>query len=310
MTTAVAPAETILQKVHRITGRNERATKSAALQTLLNELPQPQMAAARDTMVTATLERLAGKTVDLQGAARAIIAAEREDQAIGILREHLASELFNLRTSAAVTTLDTDAQAEIIDYLSSELERVIADAREADATLGDATDATEAIRRGLTDAWAKLDNAVKDYDAIRTAQAETYALSAPSEQPNAQHYLRTVGLLADALDTDHYWTLRRRFAARESPTDYPDEKNWVNWLNDIPDIDAWPAIHEGHWPTADRHAYLRWAVTHAKPWVPSFMDAKTAYLAAYSATAPTLGNGDTSSLTEARAAYREVTATS
>jgi hypothetical protein len=309
-TTAPENPETILAAVHRLIGKEDRIKEVTIMQGTLTSLPKESVRTAKRELSEAVTRHAAGGSEDLRAFARAVVDAQYEDQALVLLQRELADALMTRRDQSIAPNITNAVETQALDYLRAELARVLEVARECDTALGSVTSASDAIRAGQSNRWAVLDDAVADYDAIRAGQVEVYSKTSGGNDSNVPHFFRTVGLLADAIDKDGFWIARRRHSSQQSPRTFAAEKAWDEWLRTVPAVDVWPRVEEGHWPTSDKHAYLRWIATNATPWVPSLAALKAAHAAANTATASTQGNGNTTWMEAARSEYRELTGTS
>jgi hypothetical protein len=309
-TTAPENTETILDAVHRLIGKEDQIREVTIMQSTLTSLPKESVRTAKRELSEAVTRHAAGGTEDLRAFARAVVDAQYEDQALVLLQRELADALMTRRDQSITPNITNAVETQALDYLRAELARVLEVARECDTALGSVTSASDAIRAGKSNQWAVLDGAVADYDAIRAGQVEVYSKTSGGNDSNVPHFFRTVGLLADAINKDGFWTARRRNASQQSPRSFESEKAWEGWLRAIPQVDAWPPISEGYWPTSDKHAYLRWVAINATPWVPSLDALKATYTAATTATVPTSGNGNVRWMEDGRNEYIKLTGTS
>jgi hypothetical protein len=299
--------ENILATIYRLIGKEDRTKEVTIMQGILTNLPKERVRTAKRELSEAVARSAAGGSEDLNAFARAVVNAQQEDLALTLLQRELADALMNRRDQSIAPSITTAVEAQALEYLNMELARVIEVVRECDAALGSVANADHAIRAGQSNRWAVLNAAVADYDAIRAGQNEVYLKTGGGTDSNIPQFVRTSGLLADAIDKDGYWTARRRNSSQQSPRTFANEKAWDEWLRAIPMTNAWPAVQEGHWPTSDKHAYLRWIATNATPWVPSLAVLKATHISATTATASTQGNGVTAWMEAARAEYFELT---
>lgn len=156
--------------------------------------------------------------------------------------------------------------------LRGELVEIVAAVREVDGALGVLRSAESAVAAGgdTSDAWRRLGDLVERYTGMRLAQLKLLE-AAGRDRVAAARLLEVAGYLRDLDAHDPAIAARRRGEAAPEHI----------LLTRTP----WPAprltLRSGPWPTHDRPAYLRWAVTVAEPWLPSLgeLDARADELA-------------------------------
>lgn len=227
-----------------------------------------------------------------------------------------------MEAHSMVKSLITQAEAELgevlrsgahdaLGWLNEQMSALRSDVSEVVGKLDGVTSAEEAIAVGSTSvkAWAALDDLVTRYEQIRNAQMKlmrslfdtlTWRGGVDGGAPVAQVLARS-GHFVDAVDREPHWLGLRKEAARVtrlgetqnglSPGQHPGLKEWLNWSDTAPGT-PWDAIPlNGCWPTGDHKNFLIWAMTEARPWVPTVDQLMHADDLARTATRPVLYYG-------------------
>jgi hypothetical protein len=150
-----------------------------------------------------------------------------------------------------------------LKVLADELDDIITVVIAADPVLGGVTTAEAALRAGdqQAAAWRSLSDAVTRYDAVRTAQHQVL-ISAGHEVARCRPDCEDAGFIRNPIAFDPRW--QARIEGEEQA------------LSDAVIVarSPWPAPRptrgSAHWPTNNRHGYLRWlAAGPAEPWLPT-----------------------------------------
>jgi hypothetical protein len=299
------------QALALIPAANTSSAALARIHALQQAIPfESEQRRAAAALVDVVARYARGEDVDVAAAAAAVPAAMNTDQANQTLRMALQDEAAShgdaLRPESGRLTVEQQQPA--IDLLADALSTIILGVTQLEPALTGVRDANEAIRAGAADEWATLDTLVAQYDEVRAVQHHLYTNTVGVDDANANLWMVTVGLFADALEHEEFWVERRMQSARNSPNTYSNEQAWKDWLSAVTYPAPWPSAEtQGWWPTPDRHAYLRWIAASAHPWVPALSIARQVYESARPATSPTRGNGITTHLEAARATYQQLT---
>lgn len=270
-TTIPAPGEIYGAALDAIPDYTSAETRRHRLDEWLNYTPHGVNAeiTAAQTELTAAIERVAdGEELDLLAIGQRIVDLEQKRTVNGIVAamvQRLSGQL-----SASTRDLDRAQQGAALGYLNTLLAALVTEVRSIDGVLGGVVDAPMAFRgteRQLS-AWKRLDQLVETYDAIRAAQELTLRGSGILTETR----LRS-GLLADAIDRERGWVVRRIKSAASAEPRSEAQEQALAWLapaglqaqapfESATSVDSW-------WPDTDRHRYLRWACTSAHPWVPT-----------------------------------------
>lgn len=248
---------------------------------------------------------------------RMYVDREREAEAHAKVTAELNHAITSARNEVENTLRDGGSTA--LAWLHERITTLAATVADTANSLKGATTAEQAITTGRAAAWATLTGAVTDVDEIRTAQRRLYlAHYGTGIGPWTTTYQRamfSVGLLANSLDHDAAWHAHR-FAQRNRTSDLRDLRQHRAWLLSTPEPPHPSGVDRlTWWPTADRGAYLIWAVTVPGVWVPTVDQLEAAWEAANGATVAPRDGGNIGiddqlkAAAAARRRYYEVTAT-
>jgi hypothetical protein len=271
----------------KIEGRTNRAKVLSALgvKRIYPGIPVVQHAFTKPTAIASVeveIEKLliAGKPIPADIAAP-IVAAEKYDteqlarvQAIDAVARRYADD------SAETTAEATNAA---LEYLHTEMQRVIQSVKEQAAELDGMSSAGQVIKAGgnALEAWRALGQLAEEYNEIRAAQREiTHSLRVNGNVFTNEMFNRTA-MFADAIDVMPYWVEQRRTYALQNTDNNADVDAYRGWLGAV---SAAPAFDDG---LEAEHQMILIATT-TTPWVPTHDQFVTADAAAmYAVGKPT-----------------------
>lgn len=188
-----------------------------------------------------------------------IIAAQRHDLE-QLTRVRAVDEATRDLFAAAQVTEETVIPA--LDYLRTELARVVTEGTTHAAALNGAHTAAQVVNAGAekVKAWQAMTALVDDYNEIRTNQRRLY--SSTVEGFTAALFDQ-VGTYADAIDVHPYWIERRTLSAQSVNENNRDVARYAEWLgnahNQSPSFDV----------DLEPQARLALVITTTLPWVPT-----------------------------------------
>lgn len=208
--------------------------------------------------------------------AGAVLDAQREQEALQVVREEIAS-LESTGRLARSTRTKSDVEP-ALRFLHGELEALVADVRRLDKALNGIGTAEAAVLAGeeAATAWRELSAAADRYEEIRGAQSRVMRLLGDSDNGRR---VRWSGYLRDAFDREHVWAQERIQTSRRRQPSLITEDDLLAWLRDVPRL-PYERPETAALPPEDRIGYLRWAATRAKLWVPTVTELEDAHTAA------------------------------
>jgi len=289
----------------KIDGHDNRARILAGLgvKRIYAGIPVVQHAFTRPSAVASVeveIETLliAGKPIP-DNIAAPIVAAEKHD-AEQVARV-AAIDAVARRYADDSQVTSPEAVTPALEYLNSELQRVIQAVKEQAETLDGVTTATQVIRAGgpALDAWRIVGELAAEYAEIRDTQREISKTIRNDGEAFTNEPFNRTAIYADAVDVLPYWIDRRNQYAAISSDANPTVQDYRAWLAAGRPSEAFETGLE------DEHRMILIATT-TSPWVPTPAQFQAADAAALYATSRVTVNNITE-MEQARIKYYEAT---